>query len=44
MIIETPGFAGFNNDISAVVWVGNDNNQPLGIGEQGSRTALPNMD
>lgn len=34
-------FAGFNNDISAVVWVGNDNNEPLGIGEQGSRTALP---
>jgi penicillin-binding protein 1A len=34
-------FAGFNNDITAVVWVGNDNNEPLGIGEQGSRTALP---
>ena len=34
-------FAGFNNDISAVVWVGNDNNEPLGAGEQGSRTALP---
>lgn len=34
-------FAGFNNDISAVVWVGNDNNEPLGNGEQGSRTALP---
>jgi penicillin-binding protein 1A len=34
-------FAGFNNDISAVVWVGNDNNEPLGTGEQGSRTALP---
>jgi len=34
-------FAGFNKDITAVVWVGNDNNEPLGIGEQGSRTALP---
>lgn len=34
-------FAGFNNDLTSVVWVGNDNYDPLGSGEQGSRTALP---
>ena len=34
-------FAGFSGNISAVVWVGNDDNKPLGSGEQGSRTALP---
>ena len=34
-------FAGFNDNLTSVVWVGNDNNDPLGSGEQGSRTALP---
>jgi penicillin-binding protein 1A len=34
-------FAGFNGELSAVVWVGYDNPRPLGPGEQGSRTALP---
>src|SRR5690606_32287404 len=34
-------FAGFNGTISAVAWVGYDNPQPLGPGEQGSATALP---
>ena len=34
-------FAGFNNDLTSVVWVGKDNYDPLGSGEQGSRTALP---
>ena len=34
-------FAGFNGDMSAIVWVGFDDDQPLGPGEEGSRTALP---
>jgi penicillin-binding protein 1A len=34
-------FAGFNDNLTSIVWVGNDNNDPLGSGEQGSRTALP---
>ena len=35
-------FDGFNNDIVAVVWVGNDQpSQSLGNGEQGARAALP---
>ena len=34
-------FAGFNGDMSAIVWVGYDDDQPLGPGEEGSRTALP---
>lgn len=34
-------FGGFNGDIASVVWVGYDNDQPLGPGEEGSRTALP---
>lgn len=34
-------FAGFNSLLSAVVWVGYDDFQPLGPGEEGSRTALP---
>ncbi len=34
-------FAGFNGMLSVVTWVGYDNPQPLGPGEQGSRTALP---
>jgi penicillin-binding protein 1A len=34
-------FGGFNADLSSVVWVGYDDDQPLGVGEEGSRTALP---
>ena len=34
-------FGGFNGDIAAIVWVGYDDDQPLGPGEEGSRTALP---
>jgi penicillin-binding protein 1A len=34
-------FGGFNSLLSAVVWVGYDDYQPLGPGEEGSRTALP---
>lgn len=34
-------FGGFNADLSAVVYVGYDNFDPLGPGEEGSRTALP---
>jgi penicillin-binding protein 1A len=35
-------FDGFNNDIVAVVWVGNDQpSQSLGDGEQGAKVALP---
>jgi len=34
-------FGGFNGDMAAVVWVGYDEDQPLGPGEEGSRTALP---
>jgi penicillin-binding protein 1A len=34
-------FAGFNGDMSAIVWVGYDDSEPLGPGEEGSRTALP---
>jgi penicillin-binding protein 1A len=34
-------FAGFNADLSSVVWVGFDDDLPLGLGEEGSRTALP---
>ncbi len=34
-------FGGFNADIATVVWVGYDDSQPLGPGEEGSRTALP---
>ncbi|MEX0708548.1 MAG: PBP1A family penicillin-binding protein [Woeseia sp.] len=34
-------FGGFNGDMAAVVWVGYDQDQPLGPGEEGSRTALP---
>ena len=32
---------GFNGDIATIVWVGYDDDQPLGPGEEGSRTALP---
>jgi len=34
-------FNGFNSDIVAVSWIGFDDNQPLGKGEAGGRTALP---
>ncbi len=34
-------FGGFNADLATVVWVGYDDNLPLGPGEEGSRTALP---
>lgn len=34
-------FAGFNRDMAAIVWVGHDDDRPLGPREEGSRTALP---
>jgi len=34
-------FAGYNRDVAAVVWVGYDDDRPLGPREEGSRTALP---
>ncbi len=34
-------FGGFNADIATVVWVGYDDDLPLGPREEGSRTALP---
>jgi penicillin-binding protein 1A len=34
-------FVGFNGDFAGVVWVGYDDDHPLGPGEEGSRTALP---
>ncbi len=34
-------FGGFNADLAAVVWVGYDDDLPLGPGEEGGRTALP---
>lgn len=34
-------FAGFSPEIAAVVWVGYDDNKPLGSGEAGGTTALP---
>jgi penicillin-binding protein 1A len=34
-------FAGFNADLATVVWVGYDDDLPLGPREEGSRTALP---
>jgi len=34
-------FAGFNPRIAAIVWVGYDDDLPLGPREEGSRTALP---
>jgi penicillin-binding protein 1A len=34
-------FGGFNADLSTVVYVGYDDFEPLGPGEEGSRTALP---
>lgn len=34
-------FGGFNADLASIVYVGYDDFQPLGPGEEGSRTALP---
>lgn len=35
-------FAGYSRDLISVVWVGNDTmSEPLGVYEQGARTALP---
>jgi len=34
-------FSGFNADLVATVWVGYDDDLPLGPGEEGSKTALP---
>ncbi len=34
-------FNGFNDSIVASVWVGTDDNRPLGAGEEGARTAVP---
>ena len=34
-------FAGFNADLVAATWVGFDADRPLGMREEGSRTALP---
>jgi penicillin-binding protein 1A len=34
-------FNGFNDSLVASVWVGRDDNQPLGDGEEGARTAVP---
>ncbi len=34
-------FNGFNNNLVTSVWVGTDDNRPLGEGEEGARTAVP---
>lgn len=34
-------FAGFSTEIASVLWVGYDDNKPLGSGESGGTTALP---
>ncbi len=34
-------FAGFNGDLVAAAWVGFDQERPLGLREEGARTALP---
>jgi penicillin-binding protein 1A len=34
-------FNGFNDTLVATVWVGYDDNRPLGEGEEGARTAVP---
>jgi len=34
-------FAGYSTEIASVVWVGYDDNKPLGSGETGGSTALP---
>ena len=40
-INATHGSVAFNADLATVVWVGYDDDLPLGPGEEGSRTALP---
>jgi penicillin-binding protein 1A len=34
-------FNGFNDNLVATVWVGTDDNRPLGEAEDGARTAVP---
>jgi penicillin-binding protein 1A len=34
-------FSGYSTEIAAIVWVGYDDNKPLGSGESGATTALP---
>jgi penicillin-binding protein 1A len=34
-------FSGYSTEIASVVWVGYDDNKPLGSGESGASTALP---
>jgi penicillin-binding protein 1A len=34
-------FSGYSTEIASVVWVGYDDNKPLGSGETGASTALP---
>ncbi|MCL2726415.1 MAG: PBP1A family penicillin-binding protein [Polyangiaceae bacterium] len=34
-------FSGYSTEIASVVWVGYDDNKPLGSGETGAQTALP---
>ena len=34
-------FSGYNSRLVATTWVGFDNPRPLGVGEEGARTALP---
>ena len=40
LVVDT-WFNGFNRNIVASVWVGYDQERPLGEGEEGSRTAVP---
>jgi penicillin-binding protein 1A len=39
--VKDTWFAGFSPEIATVVWVGYDDNKPLGAGEAGGTTALP---
>jgi penicillin-binding protein 1A len=39
--VKDTWFNGFNRNIVASVWVGFDQERPLGEGEEGSRTAVP---
>jgi penicillin-binding protein 1A len=34
-------FAGYSTEVTAVVWVGNDDGKPMGSGETGASAALP---
>ena len=36
-------FNGFNDNLVASVWVGTDDNRPLGEGEEGARTARAHL-